>query len=822
MKRRLILMLLMTVASLSLAGCSDLVDQDQLNTSLGNRPLDAERPIGQTFVAHHAGLQGVEVFLVPGQGGDGEVNLHLRADPQSTQDVISATLPLKQVTTPRFYRFTFSPLPDSHGRYYYTFLEVKGTGTVQVAVGPGNTYLDGAMYRQHEPVDKQVAFRLAYDFGHVILDLLRTIVNWAGLWIMAGLLYTVPGWALLAWVVPDVKLPWAEKLGVAAGLGLALYPLLMLWTNLVGWHLGPLYAWLPIALGLAGLVWRYRPWRVHFKHIRAGLASWPSSEAFWPDLVFVVLIILVSVGQFLMVQGLDMPLWDDSVEHLTIVKRILESGGLYQSWEPYAPYRTFSVHFGFHANIAAWAWLTRSEASQAVIWGGQILNILAVIALYPLAYRIKGAWSGVIAVLFAGMFSIFPANYTNWGRYAQMAGQAILPIAAWWLWVTLSEEEKPNRLFGLPGFLMGAGLVAGMALTYYRMAFHYLAFVLAALLVLAKLKRVVLHRRTWLSLVAIGGLAALLMSPWLQNIMANQSQLVREVQAASAQIKPASFWSQVQAVNIGWSAPVAALVFLGTLVALWASGITALPVIWLWLLMGLLVLRLTRWPGVNIIQEFTIVTSLYIPLALIWGMVGSLVVDKFAKSRWVSVVLAVVMVSVGVWKLPSLVRIIDRGYDLSTRPDVRAAQWINNHLPDDAFFLINGMVYTDGFSAIATDAGSWLPVWTRRGVVIPLQYALLTEQPNEPGYSQAVNDLIRRLAKSSPATPEGQAAICNFPYPITHLYLGQRRGTVTKAIPLPQPQPMLPADLLLQTPAFRLIYHQDRVMIFEFDRSVCS
>jgi hypothetical protein len=37
----------------------------------------------------------------------------------------------------------------------------------------------------------------------------------------------------------------------------------------------------------------------------------------------------------------------------------------------------------------------------------------------------------------------------------------------------------------------------------------------------------------------------------------------------------------------------------------------------------------------------------------------------------------------------------------------------------------------------------------------------------------------------------------------------------------PPPHPMLPADLLLQSPAFRLIYHQDRVMIFEFDRDIC-
>jgi hypothetical protein len=47
---------------------------------------------------------------------------------------------------------------------------------------------------------------------------------------------------------------------------------------------------------------------------------------------------------------------------------------------------------------------------------------------------------------------------------------------------------------------------------------------------------------------------------------------------------------------------------------------------------------------------------------------------------------------------------------------------------------------------------------------------------------------------------------------ITHVYLGQRQGGVNNPVP-----PLEPARLL-GSPAFRLLYHQDRVWIFELAR----
>ncbi|TEU01223.1 MAG: hypothetical protein E3J29_01115, partial [Dehalococcoidia bacterium] len=472
MKRRWTGILLAAMALL-LIGCSGFVDRDQLKVERGaEATLEPGHPVGQTFVARHAGLNGVEIWLEPGQGSQGEISLHLRADPQSEEDLATAVLPRAQVSSPGFYRLSFAPLRDSHGRYYYAFLEVARDGVVQVGAGPGEAYLDGALYRDHQPLNAQVAFRLVYSPQHVLLDLGRAAVGGLGLLLVTGLLYIVPGLALLVWMWPEERLSWAERLGIAAGLSLALYPLLLLWTDLVGLHLGPLYAWLPIAGGLAALVWRYRDWRP--RRGWEALRQWAHSEALWPDLALMMVMGLVFGVRLLVVRTLDAPMWGDSYQHTMIAQLMVDHGGLFDSWEPYASLRTFTYHFGFHTAEAAFHWLTGLGMLQVTIWMGQILNGLAVLALYPLAVRVSGnRWAGVGAVLVAGLLSPMPMFYVNWGRYTQLAGQVILPAA---VLVTWSALETPRRDWRL--IVLGWIAVGGLALTHYRVLIFYIVFIL--------------------------------------------------------------------------------------------------------------------------------------------------------------------------------------------------------------------------------------------------------------------------------------------------------------------------------------------------------
>jgi len=72
-------------AVLLLTGCSDFVDHDQAIVSPDlSVILEPEHPVGQTFVARHGGLSGMEFWLEAQPGSAGVLRLHLRSDPQSS------------------------------------------------------------------------------------------------------------------------------------------------------------------------------------------------------------------------------------------------------------------------------------------------------------------------------------------------------------------------------------------------------------------------------------------------------------------------------------------------------------------------------------------------------------------------------------------------------------------------------------------------------------------------------------------------------------------------------------------------------------------
>ncbi|MGC9083171.1 MAG: hypothetical protein ACP5ME_08335 [Anaerolineae bacterium] len=158
-------MVLLALGALLLTGCSAYVSQDQTAVVPDAAVvLEPGHPVGQTFVARHGGLNGVEFWLEPQPGGAGVLRLHLRADPQSPADLAVAELPVEAITAPGFYHFSFPPDNRSHSVYRYAFLELEGTGAVRVGAASGEAYIDGAAYRGHEPLDAQLAFRLIYNF----------------------------------------------------------------------------------------------------------------------------------------------------------------------------------------------------------------------------------------------------------------------------------------------------------------------------------------------------------------------------------------------------------------------------------------------------------------------------------------------------------------------------------------------------------------------------------------------------------------------------------------------------------------------------------
>lgn len=830
MIHRWAIVFLIAVALLLLTGCSDFVDHDQLKAlPEGGVTLEPRQSVGQTFVARHAGLKGVEVWLEPGQDSQGEVRLHLRADPQALDDLATAALPLVQVTTPGFYRFSFPPLSASHGRYYYTFLEMSGEGTAQVGAGPGEAYLDGALYRSHEPLDGQMAFRLVYAPRYVLLDLGRVALDWVGLLVMAGLLYMVPGWALRVWLWSGLvlskedegkRLSWAEGLGLAAGLSLALYPLLFLWTDLIGLHLGPLYAWLPVIGGLVVLIGHYRPWTWQPRAMREALRGWARSEHVWPDLALLAVMGLVFSVRLLVVRTLDAPMWGDSYQHTMMAQLLVDHGGLFDSWEPYTPYRSLTVHFGFPAAVALFSWATRLGSVQATLLVGQLINGLAVLTLYPLAVRIADGsrWAGVGAVLAAGLLSPMPAYYVNWGRYAQLAGQAILPVALWLLWEAAQSDDTAWKTALLAGVT-----VTGMTLAYYRMPFYYVPFVLTWLIGWS-LPHWGVNVQHWLRrfarLVLIAGIVLLLFLPWGLHVAGG-----RLATALGAGIASGSPLDRVLADYQVWrdvTSYVPQPLLVASLVALaWSLArrqwVVASVGLWVLGLASLVAGRLIHLPGVNMMQNFAVLIALYIPVSLLVGwLIGqvAVLVERWAgkAGRWA---MRMVIAAAAVWAAVGQMGIVRPSFVMVTRPDVRAMAWIRENTPPEAHFLVEGFRIYGGRSAVGADAGWWIPLLAGRQNTMPPQYALLNEVPADTEYTQRVVDLVAHLETASLASPEGVQLLCG--WGITHVYIGQGQGKVgTNAVQLFSPEE------LMSSQAFNLLYRQDRVHIFALNSQTCG
>ena len=262
---------------------------------------------------------------------------------------------------------------------------------------------------------------------------------------------------------------------------------------------------------------------------------------------------LVFAVRLLVVRTLDAPMWGDSYHHTMIAQLMVDHGGLFDSWEPYAALQTFTNHFGFHAVVAAFSWLSGFETVQAVIWVGQVLNGLAVVALYPLAVRVSGnRWAGVGAVLIAGLLSSMPMFYVNWGRYTQLAGQAILPAAVLVTWSLLEALRRDWQLI-----VLGWIAVGGLALTHYRVLIFYVVFVLAWMLLALRLAT---WRRLLAQVIWVGIGAAMLFFPWFAHAFAGRIMRNFALQLTTAPKQLSSFARQYNAIGdlklylapIGW------------------------------------------------------------------------------------------------------------------------------------------------------------------------------------------------------------------------------------------------------------------------------
>jgi len=450
--------------------------------------------------------------------------------------------------------------------------------------------------------------------------------------LLAVLLFLLPGYALAVVFLPRQRWSLGERLIAAPVLSVVFYPL-VLYLSWAGLRLDAWRAGLVLAICGAVAVWGL--WQegraVGWRRVPATLLA--HTDAYALSLLAVLAVALAA--RFLVIRGVTYPAWADSYQHSVVVQLIVERGGVPDSWRPYALLDVFTYHFGFHAVVAFFHWLTGVAVPQSVLLVGQVLNALSLLPIYLFLARATGRRAaGVWGAVVVGCLTVMPAYYVNWGRYTQLTGQIILPLA---LLLTMEAAEAPR--FAWRQSILAALIVASLGLSHYRVLLFYVLFVLAYLLVQTLRRARHLSPfpsstgggarggvvRLWWQLAVVGLLALLIFSPWLAQLVG--LSVTRYQQIGAPEVDPqynSISWEFL--TNFGLSVPLMILAVGGALWGLvrrqWAIVVTALWVPLLFLLANPYLLHL---PGTGLVNNGMVIVGLYVPGAILAGyFLGSL------------------------------------------------------------------------------------------------------------------------------------------------------------------------------------------------------
>jgi hypothetical protein len=779
---RLVILLLMLAGALSLTGCVSMQDAEVSQVYRADQVgvITSDHNLGQSFVSRRSGLNSVQLYLRPlgdsTQWPDQVLTFRLFHSPQDAAPLAQSRLSLQALAKQDPVAFNFAPQNDPPQTSYYLELSVD-SGQVAVSGRNDDQYPDGQLYVDGAPQEKDISFSTSYDYGAAALWL--DLQTWLSqLWLLIPLLLGVwlPGRLLLRLTHFDDRLDAAERLAISVGLSLSLAPTLMIWTSLldVRWTAGSV--WATALILLAGYLWLQRNTLLHFFHNLRGYQ--PN-----PILLALLAVMLFSSGlRLAMVRDLSASPWVDSVHHAMITQMIVEQGRFPASYAPYIQLDTANYHSGFHSNLAVFLWLSGLEVATGMLWFGQALNALMVLAAYQFTkLATRSALAGVIAALICGVFTPMPAYYTSWGRYTQLAGLLILPTAITFI----------TYLFNSPGggrrraFLLAVLTASGLTLTHYRVLAFMLCLVLPFLLVRFLTSMREPSRRSdflrglaWL--VGAGLVTVLLTLPW---IPATLETLVLPRSGVAAQ--PANFFSDFAwgYLNSAWGQQSLWLATGGLLLALlrrWKLAVVF--ALWMGLMFFLANLGALRLPGGNFINNSSVEISLFLPIAVLGGY---FVADLFdlAKAHlpaWGTPALAGLLVLGGaaaaILAGRALLPILNPVTMLFREGDRPAIAWVAENLPADASILINPFSW--GYSIYAgNDGGYWIvPLAQRRTLPPPILYGY---DDNPARLTARINFEKKVLDLSS--DPAGLHALLLEQH-TDYVYLGVRGGALSPSL----------------------------------------
>ena len=131
--------------------------------------IHGSKRAGQSFLSQQKNLYRIDLLMATYQPeNSGQLLLHLRDDPNSSEDLATASVDVSDAMDENWLAFTFPPILNSQDRQFYFYLEAPETlpgNAVSVWMSTSDVYADGTAYADHRPIQGDLAFRTFYLSG---------------------------------------------------------------------------------------------------------------------------------------------------------------------------------------------------------------------------------------------------------------------------------------------------------------------------------------------------------------------------------------------------------------------------------------------------------------------------------------------------------------------------------------------------------------------------------------------------------------------------------------------------------------------------------
>ncbi len=567
--------------------------------------------------------------------------------------------------------------------------------------------------------------------------------------VVGGALLYFPGAAAL--VMARSTYRGLTHLSASLGLSIGIIPLLLLWSGLVGAVWNTLVVWIALAGSAAIVAWNRFDRRAGDSHGRSkhslasnerlkhSLASDTSNlrsvsyfarealrflDEHAAEVATLIIVGLAIVLRLLDGMALAVPAWVDGYHHTMITEKIVSEGGVPSDLRPWLAVDRFYYHFGFHSVAAAFVLLCGMASSEAVLILGQALCALVALPTWWLARRMTDSpWSAVFASAVPATLYWFPAYFVAWGRYTQLAGLVILPVALILLWDAIIEQ--PSWSAAVPRITLAAIAAAGLVLVHYRVAVFFAigaVVVLIGALIDVRQQRATLAR--WSAVATMGGV---LVAPWFAVQLFGGVRAMESVTANWYTWDPTSNSVPEWLFTIGDNRVWISVGAIGLIAGLLAGRKGAFGAALVLALAGLAVNpALIGLPSSWMLPSFALAISLFSPIAIGvgFGVSEALRAIGFQGSsgdRRLAIAVLVVAL-VGALRMhvvvaegrPSFRTMDNRARtEIFSFADQAGMDWVRNNTPSDARFLVSTAHWQLG-SYRGLDGGYWLPLLTGR------------------------------------------------------------------------------------------------------------